>query len=144
MNIWQFSEALSQRLLSWNIVNVFIGLILSLLKPFWRGVGSQSIGWGFVNIAIAIVGGKAANRRYENLPNPLDSKVVARESKNLRRILWVNTALDVLYMIGGLRLSRTRGKNDDLWRGIGMGIVIQGALLFVFDLIYARIVPDER
>lgn len=144
MNIWQFSEALSQRLLSWNIVNVFIGLILSLLKPFWRGVGSQSIGWGIINIAIAVAGGSVAKKRSQNQPDPLAPDVISKEARNLRRILWINTFLDVLYVLGGLRLSRTCGKNDDLWRGIGIGIVIQGALLFVFDLIHARIVPDER
>ncbi len=144
MNIWQFNEILSHRLFSWNIVNVFIGLILSLLKPFWKGVGSQSIGWGLINIAIAVVGGNVAKRRFKNLPDPLDTEVTKRESENMRRILWINTFLDVLYMLGGLRLSQTRGKKDELWRGIGIGIVIQGILLFVFDLVHARAVPEKR
>lgn len=143
MRIWEFNETLSERLFSWNIVNVFVGLILSLLKPFWQGIGSQSVGWGLINIAIAIVGSRVADRRYRNLTDPLDIEVTLRESRNLRRILWVNTFLDVIYVLGGLRLAQTRGKKDQMWRGMGIGIVIQGAMLFIFDLIHARAVPDE-
>lgn len=144
MDIWQFSEALSRRLLSWNIVNIFVGLLLSLAKPFWRGVGSQSIGWGLINIGIAVIGNKMTERRFKNLPDPFDSEVTHRESKNLRRILWANAFLEVFYVLGGLRLSKTRGKNDELWRGIGVGIVIQGVLLLLFDLIHGFVVPDQH
>jgi hypothetical protein len=144
MNIWEFSELLSRRLLSWNILNILIGLTLWLRSPFWRGVGSQSIGWGLINSAIAIVGGAVTHQRFKNLPDPLSANVTSREARNLRRILWVNTFLDVLYILGGARFSQTQDKTDKLRQGIGAGIVIQGALLFVFDLVHARSVPNER
>jgi hypothetical protein len=49
----------------------------------------------------------------------------------------------VLYVLGGLWLARTKGEDDEFWRGSGWGIVVQGAFLFVFDLIHARQLRDE-
>lgn len=144
MTIWQFNDSLSRRLLTWNLINVAVGVLLGFARPFWRGVGSQSVGWGLINVAIALVGQVVTSRRHARLPDPLAPEVMFREAHNLRRLLWVNTALDVLYMIGGVRLAQTRGRSSSMWKGIGLGIVIQGALLFVFDLIHARIVPEGR
>ncbi|MBN1486484.1 MAG: hypothetical protein JW981_02505 [Anaerolineae bacterium] len=55
----------------------------------------------------------------------------------MRRILSVNTGLDVLYVGGGLLVAKSKGRDDDVWRGAGSGIVVQGAFLFFFDLFHA-------
>jgi len=48
-----------------------------------------------------------------------------------------------LYMVGGSALSRSGARNqDERRRGMGIGIIIQGVLLFVFDVVHALIVPD--
>ena len=44
-------------------------------------------------------------------------------------------------MAGGVWLARSKGRDDANWRGQGWGIVVQGAFLFVFDLVHARRVP---
>ena len=62
-------------------------------------------------------------------------------ARNLRRLLWFNAALDVGYMAGGVWLARSKGRDDANWRGQGWGIVVQGAFLFVFDLVHARRTP---
>ncbi len=66
-----------------------------------------------------------------------------QEATQLRRLLWINTGLDALCMIGGLFLIRTKGHNDRQWWGQGLGIIIQGRFLFVFDLIHALLVPKK-
>jgi len=56
-------------------------------------------------------------------------------------LLWINTALDVLYVAGGLILALAFGSRGMDWQGHGWGIVVQGAFLFLFDLIHAQSVP---
>jgi hypothetical protein len=126
------------------VVNIAFGILLLPLRPFWRGFGSQNIGWGIINVGIALIGSAMSERRFAGLPNPHAREVVTQESNNLRRILWINAALDVVYMLGGLRWTRTRGQKKIFARGAGWGIVLQGGLLFVFDLVHAVAVPDSN
>ena len=55
----------------------------------------------------------------------------------------VSTCLDVLYVLFGLRMAR-RDKGDGVRRGNGLGIVIQGAFLLIFDLLHASGLPDPE
>lgn len=144
INIWRFNEMLSRRLLTWNILNIAAGLWLVQRAGFWRGFGSQSVGWGFINLGIAAVGRAVTRRRLAALDDPYITEVMVKETRNLRRILWINTGLDVLYMLGGWQFTRTQGQHNESRRGAGWGIVVQGWLLFVFDLIHARLLaPDQ-
>jgi hypothetical protein len=140
-DIWQFNRTVTSRLMGINIANLMIGQRLMLREGFWRGVGVQAAGWAFINLLIALVGGTLTNRRLDSLDQPFDPEVMHKEARNLRRLLWINTGLDVFYMLGGWRFARQRGRDKPLMRGMGIGIVIQGALLFVFDLFHARRVP---
>lgn len=143
MSIWQFNFILARRLLAWNIVNVLVGLVLSLGSAFWRGFGSQAIGWGGINLGIALVGRYVTERRFAQHDDPFSAQTAQTEARNLRRLLWFNSGLDVLYILGGWRLARTRGQRESFWRGTGWGIVLQGALLLIFDVIHARQTPDN-
>lgn len=143
MSIWSFQRVLSQRLLAWNILNFTGGLIFLLSSSkFFQGLGSQFAGWAVVNAAIAIFGQTSAENRHLRLPDADTPERRIREAGNLRAILWVNAALDVLYVIGGVRLF-TRKNSGERLRGIGLGIVFQGIFLFVFDLIHTQNVPDQ-
>lgn len=146
-DIWQASEEISRRLLGWNMLNLVGGALASLLagKNYrLRGVAGQAVGWGMINAAIAILGRKATRQRALK-PDARRPERLRKEARNLRVLLWVNAGLDVLYMIGGLALAR-RAKGDtpkaEMQRGTGLGIVMQGAFLFIFDLIHAFRVPD--
>jgi len=132
----------------WNAANAAAGLILTavrLKRPYWRALGAQAVGWAMVNIAISVVGRRLTAQRFSSDPNPYDSHVMMREEKSLRRLLWINTALlDPLYIIGGWFLARSRGSASEHWRGTGHGIIVQGALLLVFDLIHVLLVPRTK
>jgi len=138
MNIWDYQQILVRRLIQWALLSLGLGAIMSFGTRFWRGVGGQFIGWALVNLGIAYVGITTSENRRVALADPLAPEVVEREVRNLRRLLWINTALDLLYVVGGRWLIR-RGRH-----GTGWGIVVQGMFLFFFDLFHAGSVPDER
>ncbi len=145
MNIWQFQALVSRRLLVINLINVLIGILSSRSDAFWKAVGGQAVGWGVVNIAIAVIGGWFGSRRAAH-DDAMSASVLAKESRNLRRLLWVNAGLDVLYMFGGWRFARHAAEAQAGRRGTGWGNVLQGAMLFIFDVIHAQRVPrhDKR
>lgn len=128
-----FGRMVSLRLLAWSVLSLAAGALLWRRgSPFWRGFGAQALGWGAIDALIALSGLR---------PGQQPSAEPARAARNLRRLLWFNAALDVGYMAGGLRLARGKGRSDASWRGQGWGIVVQGAFLFVFDVVHGLRVP---
>ena len=135
--IWDFQDALTRRLLLWSALSIAAGAILLLAgDAFWRGFGLQAVVWGAIDAGIALFGRRASQKRQASAPPGADT--TAREARTLRRLLWINTGLDVLYVAGGLLLVSTRGQTDPFAAGTGWGIVLQGGFLFVFDLLHAR------
>ena len=138
MNIWKFQSQLTRRLLIWSFFSMLAGGILQIPRqPFARGLGQQFAAWGFVDALIAAFGNQAAGKRFAQLLDPLAPEVTATETQKLRKILWINTGLDVGYMAGGAALALTKGQANPGWRGHGIGVIIQGAFLFFFDLFHA-------
>lgn len=144
MTIWDFHKLVTRRLFGINVLNVWIGTKLLKEDNFLYGIGTQSVGWGVINILIAIFGGLGTRQRRAQLPDPHDAAIMQSESRKLKRILLINAGLDVLYMCGGYKLAQTRGEKDAVSRGMGWGIIIQGALLFIFDVIHALIIPSHK
>jgi hypothetical protein len=133
MTLWRFQQRLTGILLGWAAAGIGVGVALGRGgDPLRRGVGEQYVGWGVVNAMIAVIGRRGAMRQRSAAPDDL-----AARKRTLSRLLWLNTGLDVLYVLGGRRLMRGRGATDTLWRGRGLGIVLQGGFLFFFDLLNA-------
>lgn len=143
-NIWHIQEILLNRLLTWSRISVIAGLGLLRGNSFWQGIGIQAIGWGLIDAVIALFGGWSMRRRRAALQDNAAPVILAQETRQLRRLLWLNAGLDVLYVLGGLVLIRTRGTKDRGWRGHGWGIVIQAGFLFLFDLYYALILWTQE
>ena len=130
MSIQTVTQSIMRRLVVWGVLSTLGGLILQFTRsPFWIGVGQQAIGWGVVDALIALVAGRPNSKPFSG--------------KTLRRILLVNAALDVLYVLGGFNLARTKGATNEKLRGQGWGIVIQGLFLFWFDLIHGLLTSNE-
>lgn len=142
MNIWQFNTRVSKLLLGWNLVNIAIGVLLANKSKFWKGFASQNIGWGVINIAIATGGYLMGKRRFSQLDDPYKIDILRKETRNLKRILIINSMLDLLYIYGGFRFSETTPKERQ--KGMGIGIMLQGALLFVFDITLIGNLPTIR
>jgi hypothetical protein len=140
-NIWEFQSSLSRRLLLWSIISVLGGLILQISRSlFTRGMGIQFSAWGLIDAMIAVLGDRAAKKRATQLADPQAKDIIDRESHKLYKLLLVNTGLDVGYILGGSALSLTKGKSDPSWRGHGIGIIIQGTFLFIFDLVHMLLI----
>jgi hypothetical protein len=140
MDIWQAQKHLTGRLQAWAGFSLLSGLALVLIaglsprRPFLRGLGAQFIGWGAINAAIAAIGGRAAQARQAALPDPGDPLIQAGERRSLLRLLGINSLLDIGYVLGGGYLARAEAPER---RGHGLGVIIQGAFLFFFDLFHA-------
>lgn len=138
-NSEQFQRTVSNRLLLWSILSIAGGALLQAARaPFWRAFGQQAIGWGAIDAALAIFGRRGLEKKVQRGYPPTEA---ASDLRNLRRILWVNTGLDVLYMLGGLALLR---RDDETQRGHGAGILVQGLFLFKFDLIHALLAKPGK
>ena len=95
-----FTQTIARRLLLWGAISTIGGVLLHFTRqPFWIGVGQQAIGWGAIDALIALFAGRASAKPFSG--------------RTLRRILLFNAGLDVLYVLGGLILARTRGATDD-------------------------------
>ena len=136
MNIWDFQTRLTRRLLIWSVFSVvFSTLTFFSVNYLLRGLAIQFCVWGIIDAGIAIFGAYASAKKQAKLQ--ADELAETKEANWLERILWINTALDVLYILGGLWLMQTWGTESPLWRGHGLGIVIQGGFLFFFDFFHA-------
>lgn len=132
-DVWQFSDDMTGRLFTWNVFNVLAGLIFGRRVGFLRGFASQNVGWGLINIALAMIASRQYALRRESVEDPAEPEIQAAETRKLRLLLAGNGLLDVVYMLIGRRIARGRGSLLAARRGIGVGIVVQGALLFFFD-----------
>ncbi len=144
VDVWQFQEALTERLLRWGLLSVGGGAALALRgASSQRGLGTQCVAWGAVDVLLAIFGMRRSRRRAA-APAAHTPAEQARERRTVRRILEVNAGLDVLYVLAGVILVRTKGRNDRFWRGSGWGVALQGLFLLGFDLLHAWQLSDGR
>lgn len=142
--IYKFEAALSSRLMVWAGASVLAGAPLTLVgSSFWRGFGVQAVAWGVIDGVIAFGGGRGAASKAARPENHTPARQ-AEERDKMRRVLAINAGLDVAYVVGGLALVRTRGRDNVFLRGTGWGIAAQGAFLLGFDLFHARRLRRER
>ncbi len=138
VDVWQAQARLGQQLLRWGGFSAAIGIFLTILpgQRFLNGLGSQTALWGLIDAVIAWLGIRSAHRKITAPDAHLPVKQhKAREA--LHRTLWINTILDVGYVMGGLVLANSIGRRDSFWRGSGLGIIIQGGFLLIFDALHA-------
>ena len=139
--IYDFQRLLCRRLLAWSALCLILGVVLLLRgEAFWRGFGLQCAVWASIDAGIAALGMRGLGAKLDRIIDPPQAD---REAARLRRILWINTGLDVLYIAGGAALILTLGRSDVFARGTGWGIILQGGFLFLFDLVHALLTPDE-
>lgn len=132
--VWKFELDLTNRLLAWSVLSLLSGLYLWFAtNEFGQGFGIQAVAWGTVDAAIAFIGARSAVRR-SSTADP------RKEALFIRKVLWINVGLDILYVIGGIIVFMWEGL---FWQGTGWGIILQGVFLFFFDLFHAIKTPVE-
>lgn len=136
MDVWERERSLARTTVAWGLASVAAGLgvAASTRDPWRRSFGLQTMGWGAVDVGIAVVGTRLQDRRMQRLTDPYSSARQEEERRKLRKVLLVNTAADLGYVALGVKLAA-----DPRARvaGAGLAIVIQGAFLMVHDSIHA-------
>jgi hypothetical protein len=98
----------------------------------------MNVFWNVVNMGIATFGYFGA----VNSPLDLGLERTVEEYRSFGRILGINAALDVGYVMVGAFL-KNRGKNSNTHSerliGYGNSLMLQGSFLFVFDIALASI-----
>lgn len=98
----------------------------------WRSVHQMNLGWGAINMGIALFGYFSAGAEPTT---SLTLTETLRQSDQIQKVLWFNTALDVGYMAAGWALwERGLRKGSERFVGFGQSVILQGAFLFAFDL----------
>lgn len=157
--IASFTRTLARRLLAWAVASTLVGVaLLVLADDFWRGFGLQAGLWGLIDGIIALVALRSA-RRDTAAPGSPGARAAARAAgatdratpapatdpaaaaRRIARILWINAALDVLYVAIGTALVVVAGPSDPFLAGNGWGVIVQGGFLLVFDVAHALRVP---
>jgi len=95
---------------------------------------NMNVYWNAVNLAIAGFGYFGALR---NDPGQYNLQQSIKEQQKIEKILLFNAGLDLAYVASGLYASEQgSNNNDDRLKGYGESIILQGAFLFVFDMIF--------
>ena len=139
---WRASARIGRELGAWAVASVVLGgaLLAFADGAALRAFGLQFLVWGAIDGAIAIAGAIALRRAHAR-GAVADPQRAAPERRRLRRLLWINAGLDVVYVAAALLVLA-------LWRtpegvGHGLGILIQGRFLLVFDVVHARRLRDR-
>ena len=148
LDAWRHAARVSAHLGWWALASVLVGTTLLLtpertfgaLAPIAFGFGLQSLIWGAIDGVIALSGALDLRRRRA-AGEPRDAAATRAFGRRLRRLLRLNAALDVVYVAVGLTLLA-------LWRtpeglGHGLGVVVQGGFLLVFDAWHGWRVPHQ-
>jgi hypothetical protein len=143
-SFFESQRTMTAILMGWAVGSMATGwLWMARTSKVLRGVGSQFFVWGAIDAVLAWFGLRnSRNDAAQYYSKTLTLDDVDRKARGLRRLLWFNFGLDIIYMIIGRRMMRNE---NAMRRGSGIGVFIQGAFLFVFDALFAdRIQPPKQ
>ena len=104
----------------------------------------QFAGWGLIDGLIAAFALRGASDKAVQLESgEIPPPEYARQVRNFKAIVWANAFLDIGYIFGGKWLIN-RFPQDDEKRGMGWGIILQGAFLLIWDILLALLSPGEN
>ena len=131
-DFWTWQHRALGWLLGWGAGSVVVGAgLVTACRADLRQIGLQAIGWGAVDAALALNGRRAARARQRQ-ELAATAPAVEREAARFQQIVAVNAGLDLLYIAGGWWLAQTAGQRPQR-RGLGLGIVVQGLFLLIYD-----------
>jgi hypothetical protein len=130
---------------SWALANIAVGAY-----GWNRYVGSQqyfhqmNLFWNGVNLAIA---GIALYSNFTADYSGWAAEEILERQMKTQRLFLINAGLDVAYMGAGILLKQIAErypKNETRLIGYGNSVILQGAFLFVFDLVLYGIQRSHR
>ena len=100
--------------------------------------------WNVVNLSIA---GFALYGNIRTNYNMWEQGVFLEKQLKTQNLFLINAGLDIAYVGGGFLLRHLSGrysKNSDRLKGYGNSVILQGAFLFVFDLVMYGLQRSHR
>lgn len=91
--------------------------------------------WNVVNMGLGVAGYLSSVNAD---PSGMTHSEILKGYNSMQNIFIFNAGLDIAYMAAGLYLmerSKNAIKNNDLLKGYGSSLILQGGFLFAFDLI---------
>ena len=143
-NFYGYQQQRFLLLLSWGLLSVIAGSALQLnSQPFWKQFGIQSLLWGTIDAALALFGLNGANKKEERYAlGELNETETQKDTRTFYRILLINFGFDAGYIALGAWLTQHFSTRPDR-RGMGLGILIQGLWLFLFDGLLSQEVRSQ-
>lgn len=131
--VWQ--ERVLDLLLAWGVGNVVAGSALALTgSGITRAIGIQAVLWGSVETTVALYSEYWARKHaVEARAGMLGAQAIQNEAERFEYFLALNTAADIVYVLGGVAVA-VRSERPRL-RGAAIGVAIQGGALLVYDLV---------
>ncbi len=144
-NIFTFQVRAMPILLGWAGGSILAGLLWQRERdPWFKGFGGQFIGWGIINGLIALFGLRGAQKNAARFTSgEISLEEHTRQTNQFRNLVAINTALDVGYIAAGAWLAGSKNSPDPQRKGMGWGIILQGAFLFVWDLLLTLLVMQR-
>lgn len=122
--IKELSRSIGRILLTWSIISISIGVVLSVSLPgtLLAGIGLQAIIWGMIDLAIA----------------SYILRIQKEQSvEKIASTVYKNIYLDIIYQVVGIFII-IAFLHDPYFLGNGIGVVIQGFFLLLLDFYYHR------
>ena len=118
---------------SWAGANLITnGILLSSASGSDKAFYKMNIYWNLVNGALAGLGLLQRSKNQLNM-SPFQS---LEEQGNTEKTFLFNAGLDVAYVIGGVYLlekSKNVTSDQDVLKGYGQSVILQGGFLLLFD-----------
>jgi len=126
----QYQARMMKQLLFWAALSLGAGLPMMLSTREWvRSFGGMTVAWAVINALIALLALRGVcHKASQNADAPTQQGWM----RQLVRLLWVNAALDVVYIAVGMGLTLWDSANRML-HGFGWAVMVQGGFLLLFD-----------
>lgn len=133
-DVLRHQERAMNVLLGWSGASVMAGSTMLFHDSITiRDMGIQNMAWGVIDAGIALYA------RHSISSKMISDISVQKEKQNFRKLLLVNSLLDIVYV--GIGTAMTASGKEKL-KGHGYGIIIQGAFLLIFDGINFFLIPE--
>lgn len=133
-----YQRRMMYQLLFWAGLSLGVAAPMMLSTREWvRSFGGMTAAWAIINALIAIFALRGVHKKAQQ---NADAETTRGWMRQLVRLLWINAALDVVYMLVGVGLILWEPANRML-NAFGWAVVIQGAFLLVFDAYHGWKLP---
>jgi len=113
-----------------NIIGSSVGLAVTESKTEAHYFHSMNLSWNLFDLGLGIAG--ILTKRISLIES---SELGLKKHMGKQKTFLFNWGVDVAYMAGGLYMTERsyRSDNPAMWKGLGEGVIYNGACLFVFD-----------